>query len=374
MKYGTSSDSLKMRNQSPRFGPSQIDINTSASAEKKMGIPVYIYGIAVCFVVGIGIAILQLFFTCTYMFLRCCCWRWLCKKRSDHEKEGFGGYPTAFKKYWPVVFVGLAIALACAFAIVGIVYNNGVSKTFSTTDQENGVGPLVLQAMDALQLKINGMKGDLQAISGTIPKIQIALIDITKRIGGLGTAADGLSNTTGQFGTNYQLYPDSPSNNTARMTGLSSYHIVINGTNWHCDVSCTLLGAVAGVLSDAISTKVSPLFRDFIPTLDKIQDTFTSAADEIKKNLDATSNTLDSAVTQVADQNKRDLVNQYAGEAKKYDGYRNAVFLVLFCVVFITPVLAGLGLSSKKGWPFKCNFCMGPFYLFLIWLLFGVHW
>ena len=88
-QYGTDPNALKMRNQSPRFGPSEISIDTDG--EKKMGMPKYVYGIAVCGAVGIGIGVLQLFFTGFYMFMRCCCWRWCMKKKSDHEQEGFKG-------------------------------------------------------------------------------------------------------------------------------------------------------------------------------------------------------------------------------------------------------------------------------------------
>jgi hypothetical protein len=369
-RYGTDSAAIQMREQSPRFGPSKMDFTTDGSGEKDpfgIGINMYLYGIIVCFLIGIGIAFGQFILTGFYMFFRCCCWRWLCKKRSDHELEGFQGWPTKFKKNWPMVGAGLCILLACTFAIVGIVYNDGVSKTFSTTDQQNGVGPLVLNAMNSLDSKLSSIVAVLDHITTDIPVIQGALTNTVNDIGSVGTASTGLKGVTSDFGTTY----GSPNANN---DAFASYGVSANGSTWYCDATCVGLGTASATMGTEIDNQVQPTFADFASTLDDVNTAFLDAANEITSTLTDAKESMASATDGVTDQGAKDSVTDNTDMVEGYDNYRNIAFVVLFSVVFVTPVLAGLALSSKKGWPFKCNFCLGPFYLFLVWILFGLHW
>jgi len=213
-EYGTDSKALKMRDQSPRFGPSKMQFTVGDNDDKDpygIGISSYVWGVALCFIIGIGIAFFQLFLTGPYMCLRVCVWRWCCKKRSDHEKDGFPGWPTSCKKYWPVVSAFVCIALACAFAAVGIVFNNGVSQTFSTSNQEHGVAPLVLNAMDSLDGKINAITTVLDHITNDIPGIRNAIVATTNSIGGISTASADVNRTAMELAAKYRHPPHTPS-------------------------------------------------------------------------------------------------------------------------------------------------------------------
>jgi hypothetical protein len=67
-------------------------------------------------------------------------------------------------------------------------------------------------------------------------------------------------------------------------------------------------------------------------------------------------------------------INDNGENVEKYDGYRNIVFIVLFSLVFLAPVLMFIGLFLRRACPFKCTFCLGPFYCLIIFILFGLHW
>jgi hypothetical protein len=85
--FATDPKALNMRNQSPRFGPSDPAIESA-----------YYIGMGIHLASGFAIGFLNLFFTGLYMFCRCCCWRCMCKKKSDWEVDGFQGYLTFWDK------------------------------------------------------------------------------------------------------------------------------------------------------------------------------------------------------------------------------------------------------------------------------------
>jgi hypothetical protein len=100
-RFGTSSKSLGMRNQSPRWGPSYPDYTADAGEEQDphgIGISWYLWNVALCAIIGIGIAIGQLLLTGIYFFFRILVWRCCCHKKSEHEEPGFAGYLTFWKK------------------------------------------------------------------------------------------------------------------------------------------------------------------------------------------------------------------------------------------------------------------------------------
>lgn len=370
--FFTDPASLKMRNQSPRFGPDSPVFTTSGDEEKDpygIGVSSYLWGLLVCIIIGFGIGILQLLFTGLYMFCRCCCWRWCCKKQSAHEKVGFPGYLSFLSKFWPVIFLMLFIALACAFSIVGIVYNNGVSKTFSTSNQEHGIGPLILNAMDGLSGWLGGILSLINNISNQIPTLQIALDDLVQSVGDIGEASLGLSDQTSSFQKVY-----GSSNPTPTTSSPSLYNVTANGTIWFCDSTCYGMGIAAGLMSTEINNKVTPILQDYSGVIQDVSDSFLNIADDINQKLTDASIQLDDSRDIVDKKDTRDKVTDNTDNVAKYDGYRNIAFLVLFCLVFLTPLLVILGLVFRRGCPFKCNFCLGPFYIALIFILFGTHW
>ena len=254
-EFGTDSASLAMRNKSPRWGPGEITFK-SDSATDKYGLPEYEYGIVLCFAIGVAVAILQFLLTGLYMFLRCCCWRCLCKKKSEWEEPNFPGWTTLWSKYWPIFFLLFFVAVACAAAILGIVYNNGVSKTFSTTDESNGVGPLVLQSMTSFEGWVSDILDRVQGIADDIPPIGTALDGIAARVTGLDVATNALQSQTSVFGSQYGIsHPIVPA--------FSNYTVRINGESWVCDTLCLGMGLGAGVLAGEIQANVVPSFHNY---------------------------------------------------------------------------------------------------------------
>lgn len=371
--FFTDPKALKMHDQSPRFGPSYPVFTTNGEEKKDpygIGVSAYVWGLVMCFLIGVAIAILQLLCTGFYMFMRCCCWRWCCKQKSEHEKPTFMGYKTFCSKYYTVIALFLFIALACAFSIVGIVYNKNVSKTFSKSDQANGIAPLILNALDGMDNWLSTILNIIDNISGRIPGLKLALAGLTTQVGDLGGATAGLSGQASGFARTFGGQNPSPPD--ARSVGL--FNVTANGTVWFCDVTCVGLGVAANQMAQQISSQVTPVFADYAGTINDVTASFTSVADDINSKLTDASTQLDDSRTIVVKPSTRSKVTDNADNMEKYDGYRNIAFLVLFSLVFLTPALAFLGLLLRRGCPFKLNFCLGPFYMFLIWLLFGTHW
>lgn len=244
--FFTDPKSLAMRNQSPRFGPSEPKYTASGQEQKDpygVGISAYLWGLIMCFLIGLIIAFLQLFFTGVYMFFRCCCWRWCCNQRSDWEKPGFAGYPTFLRKYWPVLFLTAFLLVACAFAIVGIVFNNGVSKTFSTSDANHGIAPLMIGAMNGLQNWVGAILGTVNGIISSVSDTSLtnALAGVTAAVGNLNTGSTELSTQASAFGQKY----GQPNPSATGLSDASLLYVLANGTQYRCDANCLALGAKA---------------------------------------------------------------------------------------------------------------------------------
>lgn len=373
--FFTDPKSLAMRNQSPRFGPSEPKFSASGEEQKDpygIGVSAYLWGLIMCFAIGIAIAFLQLFFTCLYLFFRCCCWRGCCKKRSDWEKPGFAGYPTFLSKYWPVLFLAAFLALACAFAIVGIVFNNGVSKTFSKSDSQHGLAPLMLGMMDTLGDWIgridNSVDGLIASVGST--SLTAALAGVTAQVGDLNAGSTALASQATAFGQAY----GQPNPSATGLHDASALFVLANGTQYHCDVNCLALGTGATTMGNEINTQVDPQFASYTTVLGDVEASFLDVTNEIVSKLQEATQGLQDTQAQVSDPDDRKSINDKADTAENVDKQRNIAFLVLFSLVFLSPIITLIGLMSKRACPFKLSFCLGPFYMFVIWILFGLHW
>lgn len=341
--FQTDSKALGMRDQAPRFGPKEISTDSD-----------YYIGVGICLAIGVGIAILQLICTGWYMFLRCCCWRWCCKKRSDWEQPGFPGYLTFWSKYWPTVFLCILVAVACAFAIVGIVYNDELSKSFSDSNQEHGVGPLALNVLENLNNWINIINDKVVSIAQSITTIaeQIA---IPSSIQGNSTELVSMTvSFTNHFG--------------------SGSYVTANGTNWYCNTQCQILGEASNTLGTKLNTDIIPILIEYDNTATTVRNDYQTQAYSISNELASATSSLRSAQSDVLSSSTRRDVRDYTSDGSDYDKIRNGVFLGLFCVIFLLPFIVGAGLFLRKACPFKFTFCIGPFYMFLIFILFGIHW
>jgi hypothetical protein len=270
-------------------------------------------------------------------------------------QPGFPGYLTFWSKYWPLVFLAVFIALACAFAAVGIAYNNNLSKTFSATDEEHGAAPLALAVLQHLNDWVNEMKVIVLSITTGVRDLasRIVIPPLVR------ASSNDLVLETQVFHSKYDN---------------SAFSVTANGTVWTCADACHGLVVAADEVGGAITTGVLPTIDDYDSSTAAIRDNYEHRSDDIQANLDDTFNQLSKAQGNVIDDSTRKNVKDRAQQVQDVDTIRNSIFLAIYSLVFLTPLLTAFGLVLKKGCPFKCTFCLGPFYMFIIWILFGLHW
>jgi hypothetical protein len=170
--------------------------------------------------------------------------------------------------------------------------------------------------------------------------------------------ATGLTTKTNNFGSTY-------SNN---------YAVPANGTSWPCMVKCAILGTAASTISTQITSEVIPVIEDYDSTSNTVRTEYKDKSDGATTQLRDAFDQLEKAQNGIIDQKTRDSVKDNSEMVEGYDSIRNSIFLALFSAVFLSPLLTAIGLGLKKGCPFKFTFCLGPFYMLIIFLLFGIHW
>lgn len=355
--FATDPKALEMRNESPRFGPGETD---QANTDD------YVMTLLWCGGIAVAIGVLQFVLTLLYMCCRICVWRWCCKIQSDHEKPDFPGYLTFWSKYWPVIFLACFIGGACAFGVIGITYNDELSKTFSSTDQQHGIGPLALNVMTQMDSFLSDTLDIAAQTLAIIPDAVDKVSNISDWTDELSKGTTNLQNHASQVGSTY--------GNTAYVYNVSSPATYPSSPKlWFC-VACSAIGTAATTMNNELATQVQPHFDDYKTVVNDVLDTFVNAVTPITDSLRDAQTAVQGASVGIFDSEHQDSVKDAAETMEGYDRKRNLAFLILFSLVFVAPFLALIGLVCKRAAPFKATFAVGPLYLLIIWILMGVHW